>query len=70
MQCLTWNGLMNTIDEHMTKFNGRMSCKWYIKARKSIKWGFKQWCRYYSKTGYLYDFDFYLCKKEETDLGI
>ena len=33
--------LDNTINEHMTKFNGRMSCKWYIKARKSIKWGFK-----------------------------
>ena len=30
-----------SIDEHLTKSNGWMSCKWYIKARKSIKWGFK-----------------------------
>ena len=30
-----------SIDEHMTKSIGWMSCKWYIKARKSIKWGLK-----------------------------
>ena len=30
-----------SIDEHMTKSNGWMSCKWYIKASKSIKWDFK-----------------------------
>ena len=29
-----------SIDEHMTKFNGRMSCKRYMK-NKPIKWGFK-----------------------------
>ena len=29
-----------SIDEHMTKFKGRMSCKQYMK-NKPIKWGFK-----------------------------
>ena len=32
-----------SIDEHMTKFKGLMSCKQYMK-NKSIKWGFKWWC--------------------------
>ena len=32
-----------SIDEHMTKFKGRMSCKQYMK-NKSIKWGFKWRC--------------------------
>ena len=31
------------IDEHMTKFKGRMSCKQYMKD-KPIKWGMKWWC--------------------------
>ena len=38
-----------------------MSCKKYMK---------KQWCRYCSKTGYLYEFDLYLGKKEKTELGL
>ena len=29
-----------SIDEHMTKFKGRMSCKQYMKT-KLIKWGLK-----------------------------
>ena len=33
-----------SIDEHLTKFEGRMSCKQYMK-NKTIKWGFKWWCR-------------------------
>ena len=32
-----------SIDEHMTKFKGRNTCKQYIK-NKPIKWGFKWWC--------------------------
>ena len=32
-----------SIDEHITKFKGQMSCKQYTK-NKSIKWGFKWWC--------------------------
>ena len=56
-----------SIDEHI-KFEGRMSCKQYMK-HKPIKWGFKLWCRCWSKTGYLYEFDFYLGKKEKQSLG-
>ena len=32
---------------------------------KLIKWGFKLWCRWCSKTGYLYKFNLYLDKKEK-----
>ena len=53
-----------SIDEHMTKFKGRMSCKQYLK-NKPIKWGFKWWCQCCSKTEYLYVFDLYLGKKEK-----
>lgn len=58
-----------SIDEHMTKFKGKMSCKQYMK-NKPIKWGFKWWCRCSSKTGYLYEFDLYLGKKEKTEFGL
>ena len=58
-----------SIDEHMTKFKGRMSCKQYMK-NKPIKWGFKWWCRCCSKTGYLYEFDLYLGKKEKAELRL
>ena len=54
-----------SIDEHKTKFKGRMSCKQYMK-NKLIKWGFKWWCSCCCKTGYLYEFDLYLGKKEKT----
>ena len=53
-----------SIDEHMTEFKGRKSCKEYTK-NKQIKWGFKWWCRCCSKTGYLYEFYLYLGKKEK-----
>ena len=58
-----------SIDERKTKFKGRISCKQYIK-NKPIKWGFKWWCQLCSKTGYLYEFDLYLGKKEKTELGL
>ena len=58
-----------SIDEHMTKFKGRMSCKQYMK-NKPIKCDFKRWCRCCSKTGYLHEFDLYLGKKEKTKLGL
>ena len=45
-----------SIDEHVTKFKGRNSCKQYIK-NKSKKWGSKWWCRCSSTTGYLYEFN-------------
>ena len=56
-------------DEHMTKFKGRMSCKQYMK-NKPTKWGFKWWCRCCSKTGYLYEFDIYLGKKEKKEVRL
>ena len=34
------DGKRQSIDEHMTKFKGWMSCKQYMK-NKPIKWGFK-----------------------------
>ena len=55
----------HSVDEYMTKFKGRMSCKQYMK-NKPIKWAFKWWCQCCSKTGYLYEFDLYLGKKEHT----
>ena len=58
-----------SIDEHVTKFKGRNSCKQYIK-NKPIKWGFKWWCRCSSTTGYLYDFNLYLGKKEKTEIEL
>ena len=58
-----------SIDELMTKFNGRLSCKQYIKPSKSIKWGFKWWYRYCSKTGYLCEFDLHLRKRKKQISG-
>ena len=55
-----------SIDEHMVKFTGRSSMKQYVK-NKPIKWGFKFWFRCASKTGYLYQLDLYLGKKEKTE---
>ena len=46
-----------------------MSCKQYMK-NKPIKWAFKWWFRCRSKTGYLYEFDLYLAKKEKRELGL
>ena len=58
-----------SVDEHMAKLKGRMWCKQYMK-NKPTKWGFKWCCRYCSKTGYLYEFERYLGKKEKTELGL
>ena len=58
-----------SIDEHMTKFKGRSSMKQYLKL-KPIKWGFKWWFRYGSRTGYLYEFDLYLGKKKDVEVNL
>ena len=63
------NAPNQSIDEHVTKFKGRHSSKQYIK-NKPIKWGFKWWFRCSSKTGYLYDFDLYLRKKDSVEFGL
>lgn len=64
------NGDNQSIDEHMVKFKGRSSMKQYVK-NKPIKWGFKFWYRCASSTGYLYQLELYLGKKEsaEENLG-
>ena len=59
------NAMENTehqsVDEHMNdmiKFKGRNAMKQYMK-NKPIKWGFKMWARCCSRTGYLFQFDYY-----------
>ena len=56
------------IDEHMVKFKGCSGMKQYIKC-KPIKWDFKFWFMYSSKTGYLYQMDIYLGKKQNTEFN-
>ena len=55
---------------NMVKFKRRSSMRQYLK-NKPINWGFKFWYHCASKTGYLYQFDLYLGKKEsrEENLG-
>ena len=59
------------IDEDMMEFKGRSGMKHYIKS-KPIKWGFKFWFRCLSKSGYLYEMDIYLGRKQtpEFNLGL
>ena len=52
-----------SIDEHMVKFKGKSRMKQYIKSTP-IKWGFKFWFRGSSKSGYLYQIDIYLGRKQ------
>ena len=65
------NDSEQSIDEHMVKFKGRSGMKQYIKS-KPIKWGFKFWFRCSSKSGYLYQMDIYLGRKQtpEFNLGL
>ena len=55
----------------MVKFKGRSGMKQHIKP-KPIKWGFKFWFRCLSKSGYLYQMDIYLGRKQtpEFNLGL
>ena len=65
-------GRYGTIDESMIKFKGRSSLKQYL-ALKPIKRGYKAWCLCDPITGYLFNYQIYLEKKEtsgkETPLG-
>ena len=60
-----------SIDEHMVKFKGRSGMKQYIKS-KPIKWDFKFWFCCTGKSGYLYQMDIYLGRKQtpEFNLGL
>ena len=57
-----------SIDEQMTKFKEKHSCKQYLQL-KLIKWVFKWWCRY-SSCGYLYETHLYLGNKQETEYNL
>ena len=63
------NDKEQSIDEHMVKFKGGSCMKQYIKS-KPIKWSFKFWFRYSSETGYLYQMDIYLGKKQNTEFNL
>ena len=65
------NDSKQIIDEHMAKFKGRSGIRQYIKP-KAIKWGFKFWFCCSSKSGYLYEMDIYLGRKQtpEFNLGL
>ena len=63
------NSPKQSVDELMIKFKGRSSMKQYIKY-KPIKRGFKFWFRCDSKTGYLYELDMYLGRKESTEYSL
>ena len=65
------HGSEQSIDEHKVKFKGRSRMKQQIKS-KSIKWGFKFWFCCSSKSGYLYQMDIYLGRKQtpEFNLGL
>jgi len=41
----------------------------YLKM-KPIKWGFKWWFRCASSTGYLYEFDLYLGRKQNVEVNL
>ena len=58
-----------SIYEHMVKFKGHSILRQYVKG-KPIQWRFKLWCRCDSKTGYLYEFDLYLGKKNMVEHGL
>ena len=53
---------IQSVDEHMVKFEGHNILKQYIKG-KPVQWGFKLWCRCDSTSGYLFQFDSYTGKK-------
>ena len=63
------NDKEQSIDEHIVNFKGRCGMEQYIKS-KPIKWGFKFWFRCSSKTGYLYQMDIYLGKKQNTEFNL
>ena len=63
------NDSEQSINEHMVKFKGRSGMKQYIKS-KPMKWGFKFWSCCQSKSGYLYQMDIYVGRKQTPELNI
>lgn len=65
-QTEAYNSQVQSVDECMVKFNGRSSLKQYM-PKKPIKRGFKVWARCDAKTGYLYNFEIYTGKGDNTE---
>ena len=63
------NDNRQSIDEHIVNFKGRSGVKQYIKS-KPIKWGFKFWFRCSSISGYLYQMDIYLRRKQTSEFNL
>jgi hypothetical protein len=63
-----WPGREIAIDEAIKKFKGRCIFRQYIK-NKPVRWGIKAFCVNDSDTSYLWNFEFYLGKSEEADIG-
>ena len=63
------NDSEQSIDEHMVKFKGRSGMKQYIKS-KPIKWVFKFCFHYSSKSGYLYQIDIDLGRKQTPEFNL
>ena len=65
------NDSEQSIDEHMVQSKGISEMKQYTNS-KPIKLGFKLWFRSWSKSGYLYQMDIYLGRKQtpEFNLGL
>ena len=63
------NNPFQSVDEDMSKFEGRLIMKQYTK-NKQIKWGFKYWYRCDSETGYVYQLELYQGRKENRELNL
>lgn len=57
-----------SIDEAMIPFKGRSSIKQYM-PMKPVKRGYKVWIRADAKTGYVYQFELYTGKREDSSNG-
>jgi len=58
-----------SIDEAMIRFKGRSSIRQYM-PMKPIKRGYKVWVRADSRTGYIYQFDLYTGKGNDSTSGL
>ena len=63
------NDSEQSISEHVMKFKSRSGMTQYTKS-KPIKWGFKFWFHCSSKSGYLYQMDIYLARKQTPDINL
>ena len=57
------------IDRQVMKFKDRFGIKQYIKS-KPVKWGFKSWFYFSSKSGYLHQMDIYLGRQQTPQFSL